>query len=245
MEMPVFNFTDDTKDFDNDQQLDDAEKATEKRFAPGQYELKIMDAYWSGPANDPTWFKLKVVYGTGIEDDVRRIVDTVHIPTTLGLKYQKPGGKPGLWVWSNLCAPFLKAVDGVAKQSTLKSTLEKYFSKTKDVVVSIYDKDVGERVEHTVAQVPALLGKVVELKIGYKGYYCDRIADSEQWGIFLKGNLVTKTDEETGESVELVGDDRDDIAVLAQDYEIELTNLGIVKYFAKKAIGGSDAFADL
>lgn len=245
MNFPEFNFSEDTKDFESDEQLLESEQMKGKSFDQGHYELKIVDAYWIGPANDSSWYKLKVIYGTGLEGDTRTISDLVMVPTTLGLNYCKPGGKPTLLVWTNMCAPFMKALEGVAKQSNIEKILVKYFSKTENHVIEVYDRDVGEKVEKTIAKVINLVGNTIELKIGYPGYYFDRIEDSEQFGIFLKGELVTKTNQETGERVELIADSVDDVKLLAQEWDITLSYKSVVKYFPKKSVGGSDAFANL
>lgn len=222
---PQFNFDNDTMALDDAE----AEKAMEDKgfqFEEGRRELKILNAYFNGPASgDPTWHKIVLELGTGEDNDNRSIRAYPMVPTTGNIMYQKAGGKPTIFVWKKLFVPLFTALGETPKPSTLSTIVNKYLSKTKNIEIKAYED--GVEVENTVPQLTSLIGKTVDITIGYEGYYIKE-QDNGEFAIFRNGKVVEK------EGVKLIGETYTDCQSLAIEHELIISRLNVTTFHPKK-----------
>lgn len=203
------------------------------RFQAGHYELEIKNAYFDGVANDPNWVKVKLELG----DDDKSIKHTIMMPTTLNHMYQKPGGKPTLFVWSKMFSPLFQAIGEQPKPSTLAKIVSKYTKNLKEVDAEVWED--GSLTEKKVSQLAELVGKTVELELGYDGPYIKKKDETEQFAIYKNDRQM----EIEGELLE--GESFEDCIGLAVEHDLKIARLGVLKFYAKQMSEQSDAFDDL
>lgn len=147
MEMPKFNFSDDLGLTEADlENKTNSDRKPPKIFKPGNYQLKIVHAEYTGPANnDPTWYKVRLELG-GI--DTRTIRETILVPTTK-LTYNEEGSKSPQFLFIKF-RQFLRALgeDAPVNKSALNKVVPKYFANLKSLVGKVVDLDIGYSGHH-------------------------------------------------------------------------------------------------
>ncbi len=157
MTMPKFNLKADISE-EQFKQLEAKASQGGKFFKPGNYDLKIITAALHGNSKgDETWLVYLLELG-GIDD--RKIKYFLSAPTT-SIRYNKPGIKDPLVLTYKL-RQFLSSLGEDNSIEVLGSTLKNLFE----------DPSV-------------LVGRVLNVDIGYTDYYIDRIEDG-QFKIFEK-----------------------------------------------------------
>lgn len=186
--MPKFDLKVDFTE-DQFQQLEvKATSGNSKFFKPGNYDLKVTHAALHKVSDtDPTWQVVLVELG-GIDD--RKIKTFIMVPTK-NLRYNKPGIKDPL-VLAYKLRQIIKAFGEDSSMEALGKSVPKLFQ-----------------------DPSALIGKVVNVDIGYQGYYVDRVGDG-QFKLFEKDGREFKP--EGGEAA--VYPDRDSAIADAASYNI-------------------------
>lgn len=229
--LPEFNLDTTTAAFlTDDEESKEIEKGG-KWFEPGHYDLVISSARFTKPTADSNWYGFVVELTTGVEGDERSIRSYHMIPLSQNIMYQKPGGKPTIFCWSKMTRPFLLGIGEDAKQSTIAKILSKYFAGdgcTSLIKFETWDDSTGGVVEQEGYQLNKLIGKRLEVDLGYEGAYIGRREEFDDYAIFKGNKVVSK------EGKELIGDSFDECIILAEEFDINLTRLSVVKIYPKK-----------
>ena len=164
--MPKFDFS--QMDVTDEEVQKASEKSSPKFFFPGNYDLKIKSAtIGKQNVNDPTWFSVQLTLG-GIDE--REIRTFLMVPTKTA-KFNKPGLKNPLFLYIK----FVAFMAGIGQQISVKT------------LKTVVPKVLGD--------LNNLIGKAVNVDIGYDGYYIGRTAD-KTFTIMEKSGKVLK---ESGE----------------------------------------------
>lgn len=228
MEIPKFVTDKSSLAYVDDNAVEEQERKENggKRFTPGKYEVVINNAYFSGVANDPNWYKFVVEFGTGVEGDEKSIRSYHMTPLNQNINYQKPGGKRTLFCWKTMFSPLFVGIGETAKQSTLADLQKRYFSTLNEVEVDMFDEGEGKMVPTKVPQISNLVGKKLEVVIGYEGAYVER--EGDEFAVKKNGQIVEK------DGSPLIGESFDECQVLAMEHDIELTNISVLKILPGK-----------
>jgi len=237
--IPDFNFDTSTTDFMNDEEVQKAveEDAKGGRLQPGNYELKITGARFNKVCADNDWISLCITLSTADEGSSINIYPL--IPAKGKVEYQKPGGKRTMFCWTQTMQ-FLNSLGLSTKPSQLGKVNKKLFSKTKSITFDKFDEVTQEKVETQGVEYPALLGKTLEVDVGYKDIYIAKVPDSDDFAIYKKGVVVNKKGQD------LIGDSFDDCLMLATEYDIEdkISRLEVLKMYPAK-VRAAEVSSDL
>jgi hypothetical protein len=201
--MPKFNFgTIDVTDAEVEAAV--APRSNSKFFEPGNYTVKVTKAeLGNANASDPTWYNVKLELG-GIDE--RTIRTNLMIPTS-DIRFNKPDTKNPLFLFAKL-KEFLVGIGESGDTADVKKVLPKLFSKL--------DK---------------LVGRELNVDIGYKGYYIGYVGQ-KQFKIFEKDGREFK--DENGQSPVFV--DRDSAIAEAATYGLTIAKFPEVLKITKKEI---------
>lgn len=135
-------------------ELATAKAATGKMYRPGTYDLIIKEASWhKANQHDPSWFGLQLVLGDNVSE--RKIRQYVSVPTK-SVRYNKPGIKNPLSLFI-MFREFVEALGMTAQVDEVPELLKTVFSDLQ-----------GE-----------LVGRSINVTIGYKGPYIERLSQTE------------------------------------------------------------------
>jgi len=236
---PSFTCNPDSMVYKTDEEATTSESKSNSRFESGHYDLTIIGARFDGPAADPLWTKFMLELGTGVEGDERTIRSYHMIPIEQRILYQKPGGKETQYCWTKMFKPLMLALGETPQQSTLWDLQVKYFSKTTVVKYEKYDYDTKGIIEFEAPRIDLLLGKTVEVDLGFEDANIERVGDSDDFGVFKNAKLVKK------EGKELTGDSYDECVALATEFDIKISRLSVVKFFAGAPAITNDDLSDI
>jgi hypothetical protein len=204
MSMPKFNLKADISEAQLQELETKAAQGTPKFFKPGNYDLKIVNAaYHKTSETDPTWIVVLVELG-GIDE--RKIKTFIMVPTK-SLRYNKPGIKDPMVLTYKL----RQIIKGLGEDNSVES--------------------LAETVAKLFQDPSALVGRVVNVDIGYQGHYVDRVGDGE-FKIFERSGKEFKPD--GAESVTYP--DRDSAIADAASYNITVKGFAeVLKFNAPEA----------
>ena len=247
IELPKFNLDKSTAAFANEEEVQAQidKESIGNRFEQGNYELKILEARYNKTCADPNWMTVCLTLGTGIEGDERTINHYQLIPLTQNVKYHKPGSKKSTMFCFGKIVEFLNGLGLPSKSTDLEKFQTKYLAGdgcTKEITYQAYDEESGEYVDTQGISFHKLVGKNIEVDLGYEGYYIKRVEDTETFAVYNNNKIVVK------DSVELIGDSFDDCLALMLDNDIDpeekLTRLSVTKIHAGKVASVSNIDLD-
>lgn len=237
VQLPKFNLDKSTAVFANEEELQAQidQESVGSRFEQGSHELKIIEARYNKQCADEGWMTICLTLGTGIEGDEREIKTYQLIPLTQRVKYKKPGGKNTMFCWGKT-VEFLNGIGEPSKQVDLDKFQTKYLAGdgcTKDIIYQKYDEIDEEFKDVEGLSFHKLIGKNIEVDLGYEGYYIKRVEDTDDFAVYKNNKIVVGEIE--GKKVELIGDSYQDCQALMMNADIDtekLTNLSVTKIHA-------------
>lgn len=248
--LPTFDMDTSTSSFANDDEVQAqiTKESIGKKFKQGHHELKIIGARYNKKCTDSAWMSICITLGTGVEGDERETKIYPLIPLTQEIKYQKPGGKPTMFCWSQT-VNFLNGIGVSSKFSDLSKFQKKFLAGedcTKPITYQGFSEEEDSYVDMPGFSYHKLVGKPIEVELGYEGYYISRIDDSDDFAVYLKGKVVTMV-RKNGDKVELIGDSYNECLMHCTDFDIEdkLTRLEVRKIYAGKPQEDNSDLANL
>lgn len=207
--MPTYNFKSDITDADLDVEIAKTKSSGGKSLKPGNHDLTILSAVFHKMSDgDPSWAGYKVELGR----DEKTIRTYLMIPTA-GPRYNKPGIKNPMIMYVKLME-FLDAAGLKTEQEIIGKVLGQLY-----------------------ANPSKLVGKVVNVDIGYKGPYVGYVGEN-QFKLFERDGTPFKATE--------VGDtpfpDRDSAVAEAASYGVVAQTFPEITKFhaAKKVVKAAD-----